>query len=83
MRLSLFTDHPASVGETYLQHFVFATRFGATMIAGGLACVVHGVLPFLCTTSGSRRVRRLYEMLQRHPSRRAIPVEDTILNWSI
>ena len=83
MNFRLFTDHPASVGETYWQHFGFAARFGGSMVAGGLACMVHGVLPFLCTTSGSRRVRRLYDMLQGHPSRRAIPVEDTILNWSI
>ena len=82
MRLRLLTDHPASVGETYLQHLGFASRFGLTMIAGGIACVLHGLLPFLCTTSGSRRVRRLYDILQRHP-RRAMPAEDTILNWSI
>jgi len=90
MNLRLLTEHPASVGETYLEHLGFAARFGGTMILGGIACVVHGVLPFLCTTSGSRRVRALHDTLQRHPGRRrvaAVPTRDILddgtLNWSI
>ncbi|HWK45609.1 MAG TPA: DUF6356 family protein [Stellaceae bacterium] len=55
----LFTEHPASVGETYLEHMRFASATGATMIAGGAACLVHGVLPFLCVTTGSRTIRKL------------------------
>ena len=35
-----FTAHPASVGETYLQHLRFAFRFGVKMTAGGLAAIV-------------------------------------------
>ena len=58
--IRLMTDHPTSVGESYLEHLVFATRFGASMIVGGLACCVHGVLPFLCTSTGSRTVLALH-----------------------
>ena len=57
--LSLFRDHPASVGETYWQHFAVAARFGARMTLGGLGCFVHAVLPFACKTSGSGTVRAL------------------------
>jgi hypothetical protein len=57
--LKLFTEHPASVGETYLQHLGFAARTGGTLISAGLACIVHGVTPFLFTTTGSRAIRRL------------------------
>ena len=67
----LFTEHPGSVGETYFGHLRFAARFGATMIVGGLACLLHGVLPFCLTTSGSRRVRALHGVLTSHPARRA------------
>jgi len=49
-----FTAHPASVGETYWQHFRFASRFGAKMAAGGLAALVHSVLPFCFVTTASR-----------------------------
>jgi len=55
----LFLDHPASVGESYGEHFGVATRFGVTMIAGGLAALVHGVLPCAFKTTGSRTIARL------------------------
>ena len=40
--MSLFTDHPASVGETYAQHLGSASFFGSRMILAGLACMLHG-----------------------------------------
>jgi putative acetyltransferase len=51
-RLS-FTAHPASVGESYLQHLRHAAGFAASMISGGLAVLVHAVLPFLFVKTGS------------------------------
>ena len=63
--LKQFTAHPAAVGETYGQHLVFAWSFGARMVAGGAACVVHGLLPFLFTTRGSRTVRALHHQLEK------------------
>jgi hypothetical protein len=38
-----FTAHPASVGETYGQHFCSACRFSPSMICAGIACFLHGV----------------------------------------
>ena len=58
-----FTDHPHAVGETYGEHFKVATSFGGAMLLGGLACMVHAVLPFLCTTTGSQTVRRLHDRM--------------------
>ena len=57
--LRLFTEHPASVGESYFQHLRFAARTGTTMLIGAAACFVHGLMPFLCTTTGSRTIRAL------------------------
>src|SRR5262249_4270243 len=54
-----FTDHPASVGETYGEHFLFATSLGCRMVMGGLACIVHGFVPEFCKTTGSRTIRAL------------------------
>ena len=48
-----FTHHPATVGETYAQHFHTATGFCIRMIGGGLACLVHAIFPFLFETTGS------------------------------
>ena len=60
----LFCEHPASVDETYFEHLMFACGFGVRMIIGGLACVVHGFLPFLFTRTGSRSVCDLHETLK-------------------
>jgi len=60
-----FTDHPASVGESYVEHLGVATRFGLRMIAGGVGAVLHGVLPFLFTTTGSRTVAALHADMVR------------------
>jgi len=57
-----FTEHPASVGETYLQHMCFAFRFGLRMLTGGLAAVIHSVFPFVCVTTASRINDQLVEL---------------------
>ena len=63
--LELFRRHPMTVGETYWQHLRFAARTGGAMVAGGGACVIHGVPPFLFVTVGSRTIRRLAHRLER------------------
>jgi len=60
MLLEAFTRHPQSVGETYGEHFIFASSFGLRMINGGLACVVHGLFPFLFVRTGSKTVLALH-----------------------
>ena len=68
----LFLDHPASVGESYAEHFGVATRFGVTMIAGGLAALVHGLFPRLFERTASQAVRRLHDrMAARQPELKA------------
>jgi hypothetical protein len=71
----LFTRHPASVGETYLQHLCTAATFGLRMLAGGLACVVHALLPFLFERTASRYIEQLYQqmVLSRTAPRPASP----------
>jgi hypothetical protein len=58
-----FTAHPASVGETYTEHLVRAVCFAARMMLAGLACLIHGVLPFLFVRTGSRAITELNERL--------------------
>ncbi|MDF0488159.1 DUF6356 family protein [Sphingomonas sp. H39-1-10] len=59
----LFLDHPASVGESYGEHFGVASRFGVTMIAAGVAALIHGILPFAFKTTGSRAIIRLHRQI--------------------
>jgi hypothetical protein len=65
----LFTDHPASVGETYGQHLLMAFGFGARMVAAGCACLLHGVFPWLFRTTGSDAIRALHERMVLHRTR--------------
>ena len=61
-----FTQHPHSVGETYGEHFLFASSFGSKMVVGGLACFVHGFLPFLFVRTGSKTVLALHDRMSGH-----------------
>jgi hypothetical protein len=71
----LFTRHPASVGESYLQHLVTALIFGSRMLLGGLACFVHALLPFLFVRTASRCIAQLHErmVVNRAGLRRTLP----------
>jgi hypothetical protein len=55
----MFLSHPRSVNETYLEHQRAAFGYGAALLVAGLACIIHGLVPGLCVTSGSRRVAAL------------------------
>jgi len=59
----LFTEHPISVGETYVQHLGTATGFGTRMVVAGIACILHGILPFLFVRTGSRTIAQLNERM--------------------
>lgn len=59
----LFTDHPRSVEESYAEHFGVASRFGLTMIWGGLCALVHAVVPGWCVTTASDTIQRLNQIM--------------------
>ncbi len=68
-----FIDHPASVGESYLQHMAQALTFAGHMAVGAAACLLHAFLPFLCTKSGSARIRLLHDRMIENRHRGAAP----------
>ena len=67
----LFFEHPKSVGENYVQHMASAFSFGLRMLATGLACLVHGILPFLFERTGSTAISVLHHDMVTHRDRRA------------
>lgn len=73
---ALFTQHPASVGESYGEHLVTASGFGTRMILAGLACWVHALLPFLFEKTGSRQITLLHDRMVAN--RRRNPVTGAI-----
>lgn len=56
----LFVEHPASVGESYLEHMGVAASFGGAMFLGSLACFIHALFPGLCVKTGSGVVTTLH-----------------------
>ena len=58
-----FSEHPASVGETYTEHMGSAWGFAARMAAGAVACFIHGLLPFLFTRTGSGIINELHSRM--------------------
>lgn len=59
----LFTEHPATVNETYGQHFAAAAGFGFKMIGGGIVCLLHAIVPGAFCTKGSDTICELYEKM--------------------
>jgi hypothetical protein len=70
---ALFTDHPHSVNEDYFEHMRTACGFACAMLRGGLACLVHAFLPFLCLRTGSETIHDLHERMVTHRVRNAPP----------
>ena len=71
----LFTDHPASVGETYWQHLASAWGFSWRMMVASLACLIHALLPFVFAKTGSQAITQLHDRMvvnrHRHADRLA------------
>lgn len=79
--MRFFTEHPRSVGESYAEHCGVATRFGLAMIGGGIACLIHGLLPAFFKRTGSDTIRRLHAEMVNHRRRKpdALPGFDYVI----
>lgn len=64
---TLFTDHPATVNETYLGHMKFALGFAFWLGVAAFAALLHAVIPAICETTASRILKRLHaKITARH-----------------
>ena len=55
--------HLAVAGETYWQHFRFARTIGMLSMAAGIAALIHAFIPALCTSTASRTIGRINQLL--------------------
>lgn len=53
------------MGETYFTHLRFALLTGIKLVNGGLACMIHGILPFLFETTGSDTAKKMIADIAR------------------
>lgn len=72
-----FTNHPASVGETYWQHLAAAAGFAWRMMLASAACLIHALLPFLFEKTGSRAITQLHDRMVVNRHRQANSVANT------
>ena len=61
--LKRFTEHPASVNETYLQHMRVALFFCGRFCYGAIAALVHAFFPFLFEKTGSELIDDLHKQM--------------------
>ena len=71
----LFTEHPASVEETYLEHMGMALGFSRSLIWAAFVTLVHAFLPFLFESTGSNKINELHHRMvtHRHASSSSTP----------
>ena len=56
-------EHLDLTNETYIQHFMFATCIGLTMIYGGIQAVIHAIYPGTLTKAASTKIKKLYSLV--------------------
>ena len=67
---TVFTEHPASAGETYGEHMRVAQSFALPLAKAAIAALVHAFLPFLFTTTASATVKSLHDRMARRRANR-------------
>lgn len=78
----MFLSHPRTVGESYGEHFMVASGFGAKMVAGGIACMIHALVPAWFERAGSDTIKALYgKMMARQPAFAKRPPAFTETHW--
>ncbi len=58
-----FTEHPESVGETYLEHMAVAAGFSRQLFKAAVCCGLHAVFPWKHCTTGSTTVKELHTQM--------------------
>jgi Family of unknown function (DUF6356) len=71
-----FTDHPASVGESYGEHFRVAVGFARDLFGAAAACMVHAVVPALCTRTASSTIDELHDRIHSGARGRITPTAE-------
>ncbi len=57
---AMFTEHPNSVNETYLEHMHMSSSFGFWLFLAMMCAFIHALLPFAFEKTASGIINRLY-----------------------
>ena len=59
----LFTQHPATVGETYGEHMLMALKFSGNCALASVCLFFHAFFPFLFKDTGSGIIKNLFQIM--------------------
>ncbi len=73
-----FTEHPAAADETYWQHLAFTLGMGARLMFAGFVILLHGILPFTLTYTGSNQLKKCNKILSERATKAQMPCESPL-----
>ena len=62
---NLFNKHLKHTGENYFEHFLFTFTAGLWVLFIGFVLIAHSIFPFILTTTASRNIKKINEVMQR------------------
>jgi hypothetical protein len=65
---ALFNAHPHSLGESYLEHLWATVKLASHFLFAVIVILIHGLFPFLCTTTASRQIEKIYRKMKKRNS---------------
>ena len=58
-------EHLKQNNMTYLQHMIFAARYGLLCLIAGLLLIFHAIFPCWFQTAGSNLVRKMAKVFRK------------------
>jgi len=58
-----FTEHPASVDETYLEHMAVSAGISRQLFRAALCAAIHSLFPWKHCTTASTKIKELHEVV--------------------
>lgn len=75
MRISeKITDHPASVGQTYFEHFKFAFKVSTSLLKAFSACLIHAIYPPVHKNTASATIAELHNRIEQRKASELIDI---------
>ncbi|MCH2616189.1 MAG: DUF6356 family protein [Acidimicrobiales bacterium] len=75
MRISeKITDHPASVGQTYFEHFRFAIKVSTSLLKAFSACLIHAIYPPVHKNTASATIAELHNRIEQRKASELIDI---------
>ena len=72
--LERITDHPASVGQTYFEHFKFAVKVSTSLLKAFSACLIHAIYPPVHKNTASATIAELHNRIEQRKASELIDI---------